>query len=84
MTIAKYLHALDILYENQGQELKIRNIKLKEVEAEVQALRTELLMLNSQLSTMREEKEQYKQELQNTLERSQQRKHSRKRRKRAY
>ena len=63
MTTAKYLHALDILYENQGQELKIRNIKLKEAEAKARALRTELVMLNSQLPIMREEKEQYKQEL---------------------
>jgi len=63
MTIAKYLHALDILYKNQERELKIRNTKLKEAEAEVQALRMELLMLNSQLSTMREEKVQCKQEL---------------------
>ena len=47
MTIAKYLHALDILYENQEVELKIKNTKLKEAEATVQALRTELLMLNS-------------------------------------
>ena len=47
MTIAKYLHALDILYKNQERELKIRNTKLKEAEAKVQALRTELLMLNS-------------------------------------
>ena len=63
MTTAKYLHALDTLYENQEIESKIKNTKLKEGEAEVQALRKELLMLNSQLSTMREEKEQYKQEL---------------------
>jgi uncharacterized coiled-coil DUF342 family protein len=48
--------------------LKIKNTKLKEAEAEVQALRTELLMLNSKLSTMREEKEQCKQELQKALE----------------
>ena len=47
MTTAKYLHALDILYENQEVELKIKNTKLKEAEAEVQALRMELLMLNS-------------------------------------
>ena len=47
MTKAKYLHALDILYENQEQELKIRNTKLMEAEAEVQELRMELLMLNS-------------------------------------
>jgi peptidoglycan hydrolase CwlO-like protein len=67
MTTAKYLHALDTLYENQEIELKIKNTKLKEAEAEVQALRKELLMLNSQLSTMREEKEQYKQELQKAL-----------------
>jgi len=63
MTIAKYLHALDTLYKNQEIELKIKNTKLKEEEAEVQALRKELLMLNSQLSTMREEKVQCKQEL---------------------
>ena len=69
MTIAKYLHALDILYENQEVELKIKNTKLKEAEAEVQALRTELLTLNSQLSTVWEEKEQCKQELQKALER---------------
>ena len=56
MTTAKYLHALDTLYENQEIELKIKNTKLKEAEAEVQALRKELLMLNSQLSTMRERK----------------------------
>ena len=55
MTTAKYLHALDTLYKNQEIELKIKNTKLKEAEAEVQALRKELLMLNSQLSTMREE-----------------------------
>jgi peptidoglycan hydrolase CwlO-like protein len=67
MTTAKYLHALDTLYENQEIELKIKNTKLKEAEAEVQALRKELLMLNSQLSTMREEKEQYKQELHKAL-----------------
>ena len=84
MTTAKYLHALNILYEDQERELKIRTTKLKEAEAKARALRTELVMLNSQLPIMREEKEQYKQELQNTLERSQQRKHSRKRRKRAY
>ena len=63
MTTAKYQHALNILYENQERELKIKNTKLTEIEAEVQALRTELLMPNSQLSTMREEKEQCKQEL---------------------
>ena len=63
MTTAKYLHALNTLYENQEIELKIKNTKLKEAKAEVQALRKELLMLNSQLSTMREEKEQCKQEL---------------------
>jgi peptidoglycan hydrolase CwlO-like protein len=68
MTIAKYLHALDTLYENHEIELKIKNTKLKEAEAEVQALRKELLMLKSQLSTMREEKEQCKQELQKALE----------------
>jgi len=48
--------------------LKIKNTKLKEAEVEVQALRKELLMLNSQLSTMREEKEQCKQELHKVLE----------------
>jgi hypothetical protein len=37
MTTAKYLHALDILYKNQEVELKIKNTKLKEVEAKVQA-----------------------------------------------
>ena len=47
MTTSKYLHALDTLYENQEIELKIKNTKLKEAEAEVQALRKELLMLNS-------------------------------------
>jgi len=47
MTTAKYQHALNILYKNQERELKIRNTKLKEAEAEVQALRMELLMLNS-------------------------------------
>ena len=47
VTTAKYLHPLDTLYENQEIELKIKNTKLKEAEAEVQALRTELLMLNS-------------------------------------
>jgi hypothetical protein len=62
MTTTKYLHALDTLYENQEIELKIRNTKFKEA-AKVQALRIELLMLNSQLSTMREEKEQCKQEV---------------------
>jgi len=84
MTTTKYLHALDILYEDQEWELKIRTTKLKEVEAKARALRMKLLMLNSQLPTMREGKEQYKQELQKTLERPQHRKHSRKRRKRAY
>ena len=68
MTIAKYLHVVDTLYENQEIESKIKNTKLKEAEAKVQALRKELLMLNSELSTMREEKEQYKQELQKALE----------------
>ena len=48
--------------------MKIKNNKLKEVEAKVQALRKELLMLNSQLSTIREEKEQCKQDLQKALE----------------
>ena len=43
--------------------MKIKNTKLKEAEAEVQALRKELLMLNSKLSTMWEEKEQCKIEL---------------------
>ena len=57
MTTTKCLHALDTLYENQEIESKIKNTKLKEGEAEVQALRKELLMLNSELSTMREEKE---------------------------
>ena len=80
MTTAKYLHDLHTLYKNQEIELKIRNTKLKEAEAEVQALRTKLLMLNSQLSTMREEKEQCKQELQKALEHPK----VRKRRKRAY
>ena len=55
MTTTKYLHALDTLYENQEIELKIKHTKLKEAEAEFQALRKELLMLNSQLSTMWEE-----------------------------
>ena len=36
--------------------MKIKNTKLKEAEAEVQALRKELLMLNSQLSTMRKKR----------------------------
>ena len=80
MTIAKYMHALDILYENQEVELKINNTKLKEVEAKVQALKIEQLMLNSQLSTMRKEKGQCKQELQKALERPK----ARKRRRRAY
>ena len=62
----------------------MQTTKLKEAEAKARALRTELVMLNSQLPIMREEKEQYKQELQKTLERPQHRKHSRKRRKRAY
>ena len=57
MSTAKYLNAVDTLYENQELELKISNSKLKEAEAETKALRKELLMLNSQLSTMREEKE---------------------------
>jgi len=35
MTTAKYLHALDTLYENQEIELKIKNTKLKEAEAKV-------------------------------------------------
>ena len=74
MTTAKYLHALDILYENQEVELKINNTKLKEVEAKVQALKIEQLMLNSQLSTMRKEKGQCKQELQKALERPKARK----------
>ena len=60
--------------------MKIKNTKLKEAEAKVQALRKELLMLNSQLSTMREEKEQCKQALQMALERSK----ARKTRRRAY
>ena len=60
--------------------MKIKNTKLKEAEAEVQALRKELLMLNSLLSTMREEKEQCKQELQKALERPK----TRKRRRRTY
>ena len=60
--------------------MKIKNTKLKEGEAKVQALRKELLMLNSQLSTMREEKEQCKQELQKALERPK----TRKRRRRTY
>ena len=77
MTTAKYLHALNTLYENQEIELKIKNTKVKEVEAEVQALRKELLMLNSQLSTMREEKEQCKHELQKALERPKTRKRRR-------
>ena len=47
MTTTKYLRALDTLYENQEIELKIKNTKIKEAEAEVQALRKELLMLNS-------------------------------------
>ena len=47
MTTAKYLHALNTLYKNQEIELKIKNTKLKEAEVEVQALRKELLMLNS-------------------------------------
>jgi peptidoglycan hydrolase CwlO-like protein len=67
MTTTKYLYALNTLYENQEIELKISNSKLNEAEAEVQAQRKELLMLNSQLSTMREEKEQCKQELQKAL-----------------
>ena len=57
MSTAKYLNALDTLYENLELELKISNSKLKEAEAETQVIRKELLMLNSQLSTMREEKE---------------------------
>jgi len=61
MSTAKYLNAL---YKNQELELKISNSKLKEAEPETQALRKELLMLNSQLSTMREEKERCKLELQ--------------------
>jgi predicted RNase H-like nuclease (RuvC/YqgF family) len=69
MTTTKYIHALDTLYENQEIESNIKITKLKEAEAVVQALRKELLMLNSQLSTMREEKEQYKQELQKAHER---------------
>ena len=77
MITTKYLHALDTLYENQEIELKIRNTKPKEAEAEVHALRMELLMLNSQLSTMREEKEQYKQELQKALDHPKTRKRSR-------
>jgi len=47
MSTAKYLNALDTLYENQELELKISNSKLKDVEAETQALSKELLMLNS-------------------------------------
>ena len=80
MSTAKYLDALDTLYENQELELKISNSKLKEAEAETKALRKELLMLNSQLSTMREEKERCKMELQKALESLR----TRKRRKRAY
>ena len=80
MSTTKYLNALDTLYENLELELKISNSKLKEAEAETQALRKELLMLNSQLSTMREEKEWCKQELQKALESPK----TRKRRKRAY
>jgi hypothetical protein len=52
MTTAKYKHALDILYKDQERELKIQTTKVKEAEAEVRPLRTELLMLNSHLSTM--------------------------------
>ena len=57
--------------------MNIRNTKLKEAEAKVQALRTELLMLNSQLSTIREENKQCKQELQKALERPKARKRRR-------
>jgi len=84
MTIAKYLHALNILYEHQEWELKIWTIKLKEAEVEAQALRIDVLMINSQLLAMREEKEQNKQELQKALERPQQKKRSEKRKRRAY
>jgi len=76
-SITKYLNAL---YENQELEFKISNSKLKEAEAKTQTLRKELLMLNLQLSTMKEEKERCKQELQKALESPK----MRKRRKRAY
>ena len=36
---AKYLNALDTLYENLELELKISNSKLKEAEAETQVIR---------------------------------------------
>ena len=35
VTTAKYLHDLDILYEDQEQEMKMQTAKLKKAEAEV-------------------------------------------------
>ena len=67
MSIVRYLHALDTLYEDQQQELKKWSTKAKEAEAEVQSLKLELLLTKSQLATMRGKKAYYQQELMNTL-----------------
>jgi len=64
----RYLHALDTLYEDQQRELKKWTTKAKEAEAEVRSLRMELLIMSSQIATLKDKKEYYKQELQKALE----------------
>jgi len=65
------------LYEDHQRELKKWTTKAKDAEAEARALKLELLIMKSQLATMREKKEYYRQELLKALERSHHEKRSR-------
>lgn len=47
MTTARYLHALDVLHEEQELELKRKTARVKAAEAEVRALKTELLFVTT-------------------------------------
>ena len=78
VSTVKYLHALDVLYEDQQRELKKWTTKAKDAEAKTRTLKLELLIMRSQLATMREKKEYYRQELMKALERPHHGKRSRK------
>ena len=62
VSIVRYLHALSALYEDQQRELKKWTTKAKDAEAEARALKLELLIMKSQLATMREKMAYYQQE----------------------
>lgn len=70
ISTAKYLNALDTLHRQQELAMAVSEAARKKAEAKVQELEDELVMLNTQLKDMKEQKEQCQKELQEALARS--------------